>query len=140
MAFDHKQMKLATLNTVFTEQDDQMKNKIKTYLDLKKSNLKPFYESTKLDKQFKHLTEKYNDEEKSKARNIFKDPAYNTAEKVRTLLTALNLQYDFSDAPSVSSRKKLLFELKGDYDLVIIGDATGIYTEILSYFWHMMDL
>lgn len=140
MAYDHKDMTVATLTETSTVQDDGNRFKFRSYLEMKKLNLDHLYKSDKICDRYKYLSKIISKEDKLKVTDIYKNESYTDEEKCRAILSALDLKFEINDAESASGVKKYLFEMVGDIDLVIVEEECLLYTRVLEYFIYMLDL
>lgn len=119
--------------------DDLPEKHVKTYRDLKKSDVK-WMPGTKLCDRHKFF-ERLEDVEKEKWRSIIFDLQETPKEKVHLMCRALGWHGEVTHVAEHPDGNVKLFELQGsNYDMVMSGTEPELYQDILDYFKQMSGI
>lgn len=129
-------MQIVTLEELMEAENDQMQGTIRTYRDLKKSDIKKLPGITLYNRHnyFVELEEA----KVANARQILKE---NLApiDKVQQLFNALGLKYEISSINSKQYGKKAFWELIGcDFDACMAAPYDEIYDKVVDYMTTML--
>lgn len=67
------------------------------------------------------------------------DQNISACEKVKLVLQLFNMTFELTNF-GLPSKQFKLFELRGDYDCVFVGDESRIWHDIVGYLKHMLDI
>lgn len=129
-------MQIVTLEELMESENDQLQGTIRTYRDLKKSDIKKLPGIT-LYNRHNYFTE-LEDHKVHNARQIMKENLA-PVDKVQQLFHALGLKYEISDINSKRYGKKAFWELVGsDFDACIAAPYDEIYDKVVEYMITML--
>lgn len=111
---------------------------LKTYRDLKKSDIKVHPGILLCDRHM--YFKKLDNAQKEIFRHIYYDIPETHMEKVYMLCKALKWKFDISDVVDHPMGNIKIFELHENYDVVITGHEPKLYADILDYFHLMMGI
>lgn len=119
--------------------DDLPEKHVKTYRELKKSDVK-FMPGTKLCDRHKFF-ERLEDVEKEKWRTIMYDLNETPKEKVHLMCRALGWHGEVTHVSEHPDGNVKLFELQGsNYDMVMAGSEPQLYVDVLDFFQEMSGI
>lgn len=131
-------MQIVSLEELMESENDKMQGTIRTYRDLKKSDIKKLPGIT-LFNRHNYFTE-LEEDKVFKARTILRE---NLApiDKVQQVFNALGLKYEISDINSKMYGKKAFWELVGcDFDACLTAPFDVIYEKVVAYMKTMMNV
>lgn len=114
---------------------DPIEKVIKTYHELKKSDIKP--KSTRLSQRHKFFMT-LPMSQRDEAYQILYHTSHSDRDMVDLVCKALHLPYDVTDVPGHKNRKQV-FILRGDYDCVLIGKPDDLWPNTVEYFKVMLN-
>lgn len=109
---------------------------VKTYYELIKSDIK--YDPAMKFSDRHNFFKKLNPELKKSVKEVLFS-GDSEIEKVTQIVRLIGMKYETSEVDSVVHGKKILFELLGDYDTVIIAPRHEIFKSVVSYFSFMFN-
>lgn len=137
MSFDSDNKQLASISDIADELSHMQSKKIRKYLDWKNSGDKNPEE--KISDRFKYFR-KLDGLIKMRIHEFLYRRDLISIEKLSEVCKLLGMNYRVTDIKMNSIRgQHKLFEMSGDFDIVIIGTAEKIYDDVLVYIMQMMD-
>lgn len=111
---------------------------LKKFNELKYSEIGPPSVNPSTSRHRLSFFDKYNDDSmKSSVKRLYANKTMTANEKVKAILSILNLKYEISSAPSKTIQQRLLFRIIQS-DSVVIGSPLKIYDEVLKYLCMML--